>query len=39
MLSGYKWSGTVTYSFPDAPGDYANPYTGGNSEPTTSGFD
>ncbi len=38
MLSGCKWSGTITYSFPDAPGDYADPYTGGNSEPTTSGF-
>ncbi|WP_459584005.1 M10 family metallopeptidase C-terminal domain-containing protein, partial [Bradyrhizobium diazoefficiens] len=38
LLSGYKWSGTITYSFPDAPNDYANPYSGGDSEPTTSGF-
>uniref|UniRef100_UPI00138AC53E M10 family metallopeptidase C-terminal domain-containing protein n=1 Tax=Bradyrhizobium genomosp. I (2014) TaxID=2683269 RepID=UPI00138AC53E len=38
LLSGYKWSGAITYSFPDSPGDYANPYTGGSSEPTTSGF-
>ncbi|WLA54329.1 CARDB domain-containing protein [Bradyrhizobium diazoefficiens] len=38
MLSGVKWSGTITYSFPDSPSDYANPYTGGGSEPTTSGF-
>jgi len=38
LLSGAKWSGTITYSFPDSPSDYANPYGGGNSEPTTSGF-
>ncbi|MGL3108224.1 M10 family metallopeptidase C-terminal domain-containing protein [Bradyrhizobium sp. BR 1432] len=38
MLSGYKWSGVITYSFPDSSSDYANPYTGGSSEPTTSGF-
>ncbi|WP_271570364.1 FG-GAP-like repeat-containing protein [Bradyrhizobium sp. CCBAU 11386] len=38
LLSGAKWSGTITYSFPDSPGDYANPYSGGYSEPTTSGF-
>ncbi|WP_430642272.1 FG-GAP-like repeat-containing protein [Bradyrhizobium arachidis] len=38
MLSGYKWSGTITYSFPDSSSDYANPYSGGDSEPTTSGF-
>ncbi|MBR0959957.1 M10 family metallopeptidase C-terminal domain-containing protein [Bradyrhizobium japonicum] len=38
LLSGYKWSGAITYSFPDAPGDYSNPYYGGSSEPTTSGF-
>ncbi|MCK1614360.1 MULTISPECIES: M10 family metallopeptidase C-terminal domain-containing protein [unclassified Bradyrhizobium] len=38
LLSGYKWSGTITYSFPDSPSDYANPYSGGSSEPTTSGF-
>ncbi|MCK1359002.1 CARDB domain-containing protein [Bradyrhizobium sp. 199] len=38
LLSGSKWSGAITYSFPDAPSDYANPYSGGNSEPTTSGF-
>ncbi|MGY4513578.1 FG-GAP-like repeat-containing protein [Bradyrhizobium sp. USDA 3650] len=38
LLSGYKWSGTITYSFPDAASDYASPYSGGSSEPTTSGF-
>ena len=38
LLSGAKWSGTITYSFPDATSDYANPYSGGNGEPTTSGF-
>jgi serralysin len=38
LLSGAKWSGTITYSFPDASSDYANPYGGGNGEPTTSGF-
>ncbi|GAA0003899.1 M10 family metallopeptidase C-terminal domain-containing protein [Bradyrhizobium diazoefficiens] len=38
LLSGTKWSGTITYSFPDSPSDYANPYTGGGGEPTTSGF-
>ncbi|MBR0846702.1 M10 family metallopeptidase C-terminal domain-containing protein [Bradyrhizobium diazoefficiens] len=38
MLSGYKWSGTITYSFPNSPTDYSNPYTYGDSEPTTAGF-
>ncbi|MFK4565116.1 serralysin [Bradyrhizobium ottawaense] len=38
LLSGAKWSGTITYSFPDASSDYANPYSGGNGEPTKSGF-
>ena len=38
LLSGYKWSGAITYSFPDASSDYVNPYSGGYSEPTTSGF-
>ncbi|AWM08739.1 M10 family metallopeptidase C-terminal domain-containing protein [Bradyrhizobium symbiodeficiens] len=38
LLSGAKWSGTITYSFPDATSDYANPYSGGNGEPTTSGL-
>ncbi|WP_247299456.1 M10 family metallopeptidase C-terminal domain-containing protein, partial [Bradyrhizobium sp. 87] len=38
LLSGYKWTGTITYSFPDAASDYANPYSGGDGEPTTSGF-
>ena len=38
LLSGAKWSGTITYSFPDATSDYSNPYSGGSSEPTTSGF-
>jgi len=38
LLSGYKWSGAISYSFPDSSSDYANPYTGGSSEPTKSGF-
>ncbi|MGY3367695.1 serralysin [Bradyrhizobium sp. GM2.4] len=38
LLSGSKWSGTITYSFPDAVSDYASPYSGGSGEPTTSGF-
>ncbi|WP_247968338.1 M10 family metallopeptidase C-terminal domain-containing protein [Bradyrhizobium sp. 195] len=38
LLSGYKWSGAITYSFPDAASDYSNPYYGGSSEPTKSGF-
>ncbi|WP_426614740.1 M10 family metallopeptidase C-terminal domain-containing protein [Bradyrhizobium sp. McL0616] len=38
LLSGTKWTGTISYSFPDAASDYANPYNGGSSEPTTSGF-
>ena len=38
LLSGYKWSGTITYSFPDSPSDYSNSYSGGYGEPTTSGF-
>ncbi|WP_407118307.1 M10 family metallopeptidase C-terminal domain-containing protein [Bradyrhizobium sp. LMG 9283] len=38
LLSGYKWTGTISYSFPDSPSDYSNPYYGGSSEPTSSGF-
>ena len=38
LLAGTKWSGTISYSFPDSPSDYVNPYTGGSGEPTTSGF-
>jgi Ca2+-binding RTX toxin-like protein len=38
VLSGLKWNGPVTYSFPDSPSDYANPYTGGSSEPSDAGF-
>ncbi|WP_063688169.1 M10 family metallopeptidase C-terminal domain-containing protein [Bradyrhizobium stylosanthis] len=38
LLSGYKWTGTISYSFPDSPSDYSNPYSGGSSEPTASGF-
>ncbi|MCK1393566.1 matrixin family metalloprotease, partial [Bradyrhizobium sp. 1] len=38
LLSGYKWTGAITYSFPDSSSDYANPYSGGSGEPTTSGF-
>ena len=38
MLAGTRWSGTISYSFPTSASTYANPYSGGNSEPTTSGF-
>lgn len=38
LLSGVKWSGTISYSFPDSPSDYVNPYSGGSSEPTSAGF-
>ena len=31
LLRGTKWSGTVTYSFPDSPGDYPSFY--GTGEP------
>ncbi|MBN8989095.1 MAG: M10 family metallopeptidase, partial [Rhizobiales bacterium] len=37
LLSGSKWSGTISYSFPDSPSDYSANYYG-NGEPTTSGF-
>ena len=37
LLSGVKWSGTFTYSFPDASADYRTPYHG-NGEPNLSGF-
>ncbi|GLR85430.1 M10 family metallopeptidase C-terminal domain-containing protein [Bradyrhizobium iriomotense] len=36
MLSGYEWTGTITYSFPESSSDYAAGY--GSGEPTTSGF-
>lgn len=29
VLSGVKWNGTVTYSFPDSPGDYPPGYGSG----------
>ena len=38
LLAGTKWSGTISYSFPTSAGTYANPYSGGSSEPTTAGF-
>ncbi|WP_084299137.1 M10 family metallopeptidase C-terminal domain-containing protein [Bradyrhizobium sp. WSM1743] len=38
LLAGIKWSGTISYSFPALSLTYANPYYGGDSEPTTSGF-
>jgi serralysin len=37
LLAGKKWSGTITYSFPDSPGDYPAGYFG-NGEPATAGF-
>nr|WP_244645794.1 M10 family metallopeptidase [Bradyrhizobium campsiandrae] len=38
MLAGSKWSGTISYSFPALSSSYSNPYSGGDGEPTTSGF-
>ncbi|WP_194467131.1 M10 family metallopeptidase C-terminal domain-containing protein [Bradyrhizobium sp. CCBAU 53340] len=38
MLAGVKWSGTISYSFPNSSTTYAYPYSGGDSEPTTTGF-
>ncbi|WP_244623124.1 M10 family metallopeptidase C-terminal domain-containing protein [Bradyrhizobium sp. MOS001] len=38
LLSGYKWTGTIAYSFPDSSSNYTYPYSGGGSEPTSSGF-
>jgi serralysin len=37
LLAGMKWSGTITYSFPDSPSDYSTNYQG-DREPTTAGF-
>ena len=37
LLAGRKWSGTITYSFPDSPSDYSASYFG-NGEPLTAGF-
>ena len=37
LLSGSKWTGTISYSFPDSPSDYSVNYYG-DGEPTTSGF-
>ncbi|MBR1088699.1 M10 family metallopeptidase C-terminal domain-containing protein, partial [Bradyrhizobium manausense] len=37
MLAGTAWSGTISYSFPTLASTYGA-YTGGNGEPTTSGF-
>jgi serralysin len=36
LLSGTRWSGTVTYSFPDSASDYPSGY--GSGEPTAAGF-
>lgn len=36
LLSGYRWSGTVTYSFTDSASDYASGY--GSREMTAAGF-
>lgn len=38
LLAGTKWSGTISYSFPNSSSTYANPYSGGDGEPTKSGF-
>ncbi|WP_081851143.1 M10 family metallopeptidase [Bradyrhizobium sp. URHD0069] len=37
LLGGTKWSGTITYSFPDSPSDYSANYLG-NGESTAAGF-
>jgi len=37
LLGGARWTGTITYSFPDSPNDYPKNYYG-DGEPTTSGF-
>src|SRR5262245_44103062 len=37
MLGGSRWTGTITYSFPDLPSDYSASYFG-NGEPTRAGF-
>jgi Ca2+-binding RTX toxin-like protein len=37
LLGGVRWSGTITYSFPDSPSDYSVNYYG-NGEPTKAGF-
>ncbi|MCP3367762.1 M10 family metallopeptidase C-terminal domain-containing protein, partial [Bradyrhizobium cajani] len=34
LLSGSKWTGTITYSFPDSASDYPT-YTYGNNEPAS----
>lgn len=31
LLSGFKWGGAITYSFPDSAGDYQNGYFDGNA--------
>ena len=36
LLSGLKWSGTLTYSFPDSSSDYGAGY--GYGEPLAAGF-
>ena len=36
LLSGLKWSGTLTYTFPDSAAGYEASY--GNGEPTATGF-
>jgi Ca2+-binding RTX toxin-like protein len=36
LLSGYRWSGTLTYTFPDSASDYPSGY--GSGEPTAAGF-
>ncbi|MBR0791458.1 matrixin family metalloprotease [Bradyrhizobium manausense] len=37
LLAGTKWSGTISYSFPTSSSTYGS-YSGGDGEPTTSGF-
>ena len=37
LLGGTRWSGSISYSFPDSPSDYPGNYYG-DGEPTTSGY-
>ncbi|TKW77503.1 MAG: matrixin family metalloprotease, partial [Bradyrhizobium icense] len=38
LLGGSKWSGSITYSFPDAPSDYPSSGYSQTNEPAVSGF-
>jgi len=38
LLSGAKWSGSITFSFPDSPSDYASSGYSPDNEPAQAGF-